>query len=393
MRRWLVFVVFAVACGGGKNTDGDGPDGGACAQDCGDQICSTTGECVDHGTCRSTDDCKPDTICSANLTCIPVGTCAADGDCGAGMKCDLASNMCVIGGCGGQLLDLTYVPPNLLLVLDRSCSMRTNLTGTQTSKWSAAVAALTSVLGTYSTDVRWGLTMFPDTTNNSCSQDAIPLPVANNNAAPISTLLDAALATTDPNYPDGPCVTNIDTGITQAATDPALADATHKSYVMLISDGAQAGCDLAGGDAGTETAIGNLFTMRDVATFVVGFGSGTDAAQLNTFAIAGGKPLAGATKYYQADTAAQLDQAFQSIAGLVVSCDYTVNPPPPDLAQTYVFYENTELVPRDPTHAAGWDYDPVTMTLTMYGSYCDRLKSKVVDDVDVVFGCPTPPIL
>lgn len=58
-----------------------------------------------------------------------------------------------------------------------------------------------------------------------------------------------------------------------------------------------------------------------------------------------------------------------------------------------MFYENTELVPRDTTHAAGWDYDPATMTLTMYGSYCDRLKTKVVDDVDVVFGCPTLPVL
>ncbi|MBA2539098.1 MAG: hypothetical protein H0V17_05635, partial [Deltaproteobacteria bacterium] len=161
----------------------------------------------------------------------------------------------------------------------------------------------------------------------------------------------------------------------------------------LISDGAQSGCSLGGGDAGTEASVADLFTNRDIPTFVVGFGSGTDAAELNTLATKGGTALAGTTKYYQADTPAQLDQAFQSIAGLIVSCDFLVDPAPTDLAQTFVFYENTELVPHDTTHGDGWDYDPATGTMTLYGTYCERLTTHEVDDVDVVFGCPTPPVL
>lgn len=337
-------------------------------------------------------NCPTGTFCSVTQTCIADGTCADDADCTAGMRCG-EDRTCSIGGCGGTLLDLTSVAPNMLLVLDRSCSMRAPLASTTTSKWVAAVGALQSVLADYATDVRWGLTMFPDKTNEACAQDAIPFPVGAANAGPISATLTSALATTDPLYPSGPCVTNIDTAIEQAATDPGLADPSRESYLMLISDGAQSSCNLGGGDAGTEAAIADLYTNRGIPTFVVGFGSATDAAELNKLAMLGGRPLAGTPRYYQADTAAQLDQAFQSIAGLVATCTFKVDPPPADLMRTYVFFDKTELVPHDPGHTAGWDYNPSSLMLTVYGSYCSRLEAKQVSDIDVVFGCPSPPIL
>ena len=321
------------------------------------------------------------------------GECLYDGDCGAGKKCDPASHTCSIGGCGGQLLDLAYVQPNVMLVLDRSCSMRHVLGTSTTTKWTAAVGALGDVLATHADQVRWGLTMFPDTTGAACSQDAIPLPVADHNATPITQMLTSALDVADPYYPDFPCVTNIDTGIAQAATDPALADTGRKSYLMLVTDGAQSDCAVGGGKAGLEAAVSALHTNRDISTFVVGFGSEVNAPELNKLATLGGAPLPGTTKYYQADTAAQLDQAFQSIAGLVVSCEYTVSPAPTNLDQTYVFYDKTELVPRDATHGAGWDYDPATMKVTFYGGYCSRLQAHTVTNLDVVFGCPSPPVL
>lgn len=79
--------------------------------------------------------------------------------------------------CGGQDLALAFHPANFLVVLDRSCSMKQVLAGTTTTKWTAAVAALHDALATYPDDLRWGMTMFPDTTGESCAQDAIPFPV------------------------------------------------------------------------------------------------------------------------------------------------------------------------------------------------------------------------
>jgi hypothetical protein len=293
--------------------------------------------------------------------------------------------------CGGEKLSLAYEPPNFLIVLDRSCSMdKVPAGGTQT-KWESAVAALEGLLNKYPTDIDWGLTLFPDRTNDACGQDAIPIPVAANNATAIKQLLNQALVPTNPYFPSNPCVTNIDTALQQATTDPALST-TKTSYLMLVTDGAQSACNLGGGDAGSEATVASL-AASGVKTFVVGFGGGVDAAQLDKLAIAGGAPLAGATKYYKADTAGQLQQAFQAIAGQVVSCEYTIDPAPPDVEQTFVWFENTTQVPRDPTHVDGWDYDVATLKLRFYGSYCDQLESKQVDDVDVIFGCPLPPLL
>ena len=296
--------------------------------------------------------------------------------------------------CGGQPLDLTYVPPNMGIILDRSCSMTKKLQGSQVTKWQAAVAALDHVLSSYATTVRWGLTMFPDTIGDACTQDESQMPIAAGQASAISTLLDASLDSSDTNYPKFPCVTNIDDGVARAALDPALTQSNRSSFLMLITDGAQSqGCDVGGGDAGTEAAIHDLYANRHIPTYVVGFGSQVDAAELTTLAVKGGVPASGATKYYSADTAADIDNVFQSIATQLVSCTYKVDQVPPDLDETYVVYSGNELVPRDTTHAAGWDYNATNMTITMYGSYCDRLKDHTVTHIDVTFGCPQPPIL
>jgi hypothetical protein len=322
----------------------------------------------------------------------PAPACFVDADCGLGKRCE--AGMCIDNNCGGETLDLTYVPPNLLLVVDRSCSMRQPPSATVTdSKWKIAVASIKHVINMYDVDIRWGLTLFPDITADSCTQQDFPFPLADGNGPGIKLLLSAALAAADPLYPDFPCVTNIDTGITQAATDPALTDPTRESYIMLVTDGAQsAGCTVGGGDAGSEAAVQQLFGAG-IKTFVIGFGGAVDAVQLDKLAVAGGAPQSGATKYYRADTAGELDQALSSIANQVVGCSYLVDPPPEDVAQTYVWFDATELVPRDPSHMAGWDYDPATQLITLYGAYCMRLKTHAVTKVDVIFGCPSPPVL
>lgn len=58
-----------------------------------------------------------------------------------------------------------------------------------------------------------------------------------------------------------------------------------------------------------------------VSTFVVGFGAGINATQMNKFAVAGGvsanDPTAPTRKYYQADDAKSLDAALATIAGAI----------------------------------------------------------------------------
>jgi hypothetical protein len=293
--------------------------------------------------------------------------------------------------CGGSAYNLTYVAPNLLFVIDRSCSMTQELEGSNETKWEAAVAAITNVLSTYNTQINWGMTLFPDTVGSACTQGAIPVPLGSDNAATISSMLTAALGSNDPLYPDNPCVTPIDTGLEQAATDPGLADPTRKSYLMLVTDGAQASCSAGGSDTGSENAVSTLESMG-VNTFVVGFGSKVDTTFLNALAALGGEALSGSNKFYQADTAADLEQAFTTIGQSVVSCDYAVDPAPPDPSQLYVWFDDVTMVPHDPTHMDGWDYSTTTQLLTLYGAACTSLQNHTVTSLEVMYGCPSPPI-
>jgi hypothetical protein len=128
----------------------------------------------------------------------------------------------------------------------------------------------------------------------------------------------------DPNFPNGPCVTNIDTAMEQATTEPALDDPERESYVLLLTDGKQAGCNQAGGDAGTLQIITDLRMNRNVPTFVVGFGDQVDPAQLNEFADAGGVPTNDMScdppcRFYMAEDGASLQTALDDIAKKV-SC-------------------------------------------------------------------------
>ena len=335
--------------------------------------------------------CEAPQTCSVVGDCIDEGTCKADGDCGAGTVCDEATEQCVPGGeCGGQEAKIEAVPPNLLIVLDRSCSME-DVVGSQT-KWEIAVAALNAMTTTFVDQIRFGLILFPDTIAPQCAQTEYPVPVAAGTEMAIQALLTSALATGDLYYPSGPCVTNIDTAVEQAAAEPALADPDRDSFVLLITDGKQAGCSAAGGDAGTLQIIGDMFAAG-VGTFVLGFGSGVDAAQMNQFAVAGGVPYNDpTTKYYQAEDQTSLDAVLTNIASQTIGCVFDLDEVPPNADEVFVFFDNTESIAKDTTHMEGWDYDPSTNQVTFYGDACAKLKAGEVTDVDIVFGCnvPTP---
>jgi hypothetical protein len=376
-------AVGFVACGSAQSDKGDLIPG--------DDPDSSTS--VDGGT--TTDDsgisvgCKPactgTQYCSVTNVCIEKGTCAGDGDCAAGMKCD-ATKKCIPGGdCGSQKAGAMAIPPNFLITLDRSCSM-TGKVGTLT-KWQIAVDSLTKMMTKYTGKIRFGLTMFPDTVKPDCAQGTIPFEPAVGNEPKISMLLKNALVATDPNFPDGPCVTNLDTGVEQASKSPTLTDKTRSNFVVLVSDGAQAGCNLAGGDAGSEKIIADMLT-RGIKTAVIGFGAGVDGAQLDKFAVAGGIPAAGATKYYKAEDATSLDAVLATIAGAALGCTYTLDKVPPDPNKIVVFFDGSKEIPKDGTN--GWTYDPTTNTITFHGTSCSALKGEMVKTLDIVLGCKGP---
>jgi hypothetical protein len=320
MSSWLragalmvgLVIGVAASCTAGSDGTGTGAAGGSGGAGGGDGGSGANGGSGGFIGDNCEPDCVPPQFCSVSGVCLDDGQCSDEGDCMPGAQC---SEEGVCTGC---------TPPNMLIVLDRSCSMKDDVMGTP--KWDLAVQALTLLTTEYVDEIRFGLTLFPDIDPPSCGQLDIEIPVGDGNEAAIQDLLAASLVENDPFYPDGPCVTNIDTAIEQAGTEASFNDTERPSYILLLTDGRQAGCNDAGGDNGTLQMITDYNQMRSIATFVVGFGGEVSPDDLNEFAVAGGYPandascMPDACQFYKAEDGTSLEAVLDAIAGQI-HCD------------------------------------------------------------------------
>jgi hypothetical protein len=377
--------------GGGGGASGASGTGGTGGLPGGGGTTGASGAGTGGGECAKDGDCGKDRVCSVTKRCIAQGSCATDLDCEMGETCDEA-NTCVPGGCGGEEFMVEPVDANAIIVLDRSCSMRQQGDPSGKSKWQLAVEAINNVTMSFADHIRWGLILFPDLAGMDCEQTpgAPHIPIGDGNASGISGLLTQALNPSDTLYPDGPCVTNIDTAVIQASADPALMDTMRSSYILLITDGRQSdSCRGNAADPDTEAAISSLAGLG-VGTFVISFGEMVDAPQLDEFARLGGHPNPDPmTDVYLSTDGPTLQAALDMIASSVIGCEYALAAPPENLDELYVFL-NDEPVVRDTTKMDGWDYDEATMQLTFYGPSCAGLQDGSLTDIDIVFGCPEP---
>jgi hypothetical protein len=395
MRTLLATMITIVvgACGpsgsgmsGGDDDDGDGNGGSdsgppaTCtnASDCGgDQVCSPDGNvCADDVPCSTAAECGNGGVCGEGGTCVPNetgGECVGTENCLEGETCN--DGHC---GCNGVAFQAEPVVPNMLIVFDRSNSMNQAGGGGKT-KWTIAKEALNVLLDDHGGNVRFGLDMFAS--NNDCNAGQINVGIGDNTAGMISnTIADASAASNTPIRSTMAALKNYN----------GLKDTAHPNYVLLITDGEESCSGLF--DPPPSTPVAQLRSQTpSIKTYVVGFGSGVSASQLNDIAVKGGTALAGPTKYYQANDAAQLSDALNTILGTVLSCTYTLDQVPEDLAELYV-YQDDAPISQDPTHANGWDYDPATGELTFYGAACDALEGGDVTDLAIVYGCPNPDV-
>ncbi|MGH7328940.1 MAG: vWA domain-containing protein, partial [Polyangiaceae bacterium] len=320
---------------------------------------------------------------------------------------DGGSNTCVPGGgCGSTKVASDIVPPNLLITLDRSCSMTGKIDvgdGGKVSKWVIAVGALDDLMKKYDGKIRFGLLMFPDPAlaaqsgSARCpmapSSEEVALGPGNETA--IADILDASSDAKSATYPDfGPCVTNIDSAMDRAGMDPGLYDSTRQSFVLLVTDGEQSGCSLGGGANGAIVAAHELLADAGVETFAIGFGGQANPQFLSEVAIEGGTALPDASfpnLFYNAADDVQLQAALDQIAKKTLGCELVLGSVPPDPSKLYVFVDGGDSVSRDPGHSNGWDYSSATNTVTFYGMICDSLKNGTVSDVQVVYGCNVAP--
>jgi hypothetical protein len=169
-----------------------------------------------------------------------------------------------------------------------------------------------------------------------------------------------------------------------------LDDAAHADYVLLMTDGLP-NCGSNGDDV--QKAVAALYSATpSVRTFVVGIGSETQSnpQTLDGWAQAGHTARMGTPAYYQANNITDLQSAFADIVSGVVSCTFQLGQAPDD-PSLLVAYIDGKAVPVDPQN--GMTYDAGSTSITFHGTSCDQVKSGSASSVDVVYGCPSPPIL
>ena len=302
--------------------------------------------------------------------------------------------------CGTVDRQSNKLPPDILIVLDRSGSMQQdpatgqNCTTPGCSKWDQTTSAINQVLGQTDTTVNWGLKLFG--TNNGCTvSNMTENPVMPMNAMAIQTRI--AGTTTGSNTPTR-------AGIQAATTYLAgLADPNPK-FILVATDGSPNcpatcsgnNCNMTPNPA-EEQAVVDAITAAagmNIKTFVVGIATASDPdadMTLTNMANAGGVPRMGTPSYYPVASQADLVTALGQIVTVAASCIFPIPNPPTNDGTTskgdiQVKGDNTVIPPLDPNN--GWTYTDAAMSgIELHGSACDMVKAGNIQTVTIVFNC------
>jgi hypothetical protein len=302
--------------------------------------------------------------------------------------------------CGAITSEATMLPPDILIVQDKSGSMAESPDGScmqncgNNSKWTQVTTALNTVIGMTDTTVNWGLKFFSD--NGTCGAAAAPgVGVKTGNANAISTLIGR----TSPSG-NTPTRAAIESGASylMGLTDP------NPKYLLLATDGlpnCPVGCETMSRpntmctmtdnpteDQAVATAVANALAAG-FPTFVVGVGMTGADATLNAVAQAGGVPqTGGSTSFYQVTDTASLVSVLNTILGKVATCTFSLPANPnANTSRDYidVFGDGTKIA-QDPTN--GWDYtDANHNAIQLHGSTCDAVMNNTIMKVTITFRC------
>jgi hypothetical protein len=381
---------------GNSGTSSTSVDGGSVEPGAGGNSsqASETGGQTGLGFGDCSEPCESPKRCSlASHTCLAPGACVADGDCPTGQTCNTTSMACEIGGeCGGVAFQIEGVPPNVLILLDRSGSMNGDADGD--TRWNVAKDAIDKVTTTLGDKIRFGLATYSSCLPGGCSAGSIVTPIAEGSSAEIRAFL---ASTVDERSSDGQGLTSdgklkylCDSGKSETSTgkslsalvgEPSLLDAFRSNAVILLTDGKEN--DDCRGDCDGPCGAKRLLTQSPpVKTYVIGLGVNADA--VDAIAEAGGT-----SRSIPTTNLAELSNAFDQIAVSVASCDYVLTSAPPNAEDLFVFFnDDPAQVPRNDVD--GWSYAPSDRAFKFHGTACEQVKSGAAKNIDIVYGCPRP---
>lgn len=324
--------------------------------------------------------------------------------------------------CLSDTFEAEVEPANLLFQIDVSGSMNCApedsgcgvADPTPGSRWEVFKTQLTGALDTLPETSSVGLMHYP-TGKGTFSGDptgCVPQ-TADVPLAPLSTSKPLVTAELAQIVPQGGTPTH--DAVTAALAQLEQAAGTGAGFLVLATDGQAtfcAGCDLF--CTSDELAADNEILVQEVAaaasmgirTFVLGApGSEAYRGILSRVAAAGqtsvspGCSDAGPTYcHYDMTTApdfgAALSDALLAVGSKALSCVYDIPPQDGTFDPTLVNVQlssgsDTQTIPKDTSHQAGWDYSADQQQVILYGAACDEAKAALNGSITILYGCPT----
>lgn len=320
------------------------------------------------------------------------------------------------GLCGNQIHQIISDTPNIYFLLDASGSMSAEVPGgaTRYERVQDAAVDLVRNLGPL---ISVGAGVFPldASSGDSCHLGGEVLSVRPGDAyvegqgdGPTTKAFRNAISLVP--YGGTPI------SATLVELTPVLQELPGKTIVVLATDGGpncnfdaecppeecmpyvegqcDASCCEPGGPAGPTGCVDRADTVAAVAAlaqaginvYVVGIpGSELYGDVLDDMALAGGAPQFVSPFYYKVDNLDTLGSVLAEIAGVVISCEFDLQDPPPEQDKTNVYLDK-ELIPY--SESSGWRWKTDTV-VELTGDACQRVKSGKVRQVQIVSGCPT----
>lgn len=290
----------------------------------------------------------------------------------------------------------TPLPPEILIVLDRSQSMRNDVTdqgcgpgsnedcGPQ-SKWTQMTAAINQAVATSQATTRWGIKFFAN--GDSASACDVTPGAAGTAVAPAlnsAAAISAAIAGTGPKT--GTPTTLAET----AAADylRALPDPNPK-FILLATDGRPTcnGGIVTQDDSSSAINAVSAAAASDIKTFVVGIatlGTGVADQTLNMMADAGGEAQAGNTRYFPVASTKDLVSVIQKIQGIAaLTCTYDLGGQPTDSSSVRVLIDGQQIE----SSADTWTFKNDNKTIQLMGATCAGVMNMTVQKVEILLPC------
>ena len=292
------------------------------------------------------------------------------------------------------------IPPDMLIILDRSTSMQDLFV----DRWGPSVSGIKRITASLEDVIDFGLMKFPGGGNCTasaldpigqlacqnqaqCAAGSLDVPIAANSAAAIAAALDnVQLVASTPTAATLQAAHSL-LGNQFVTPDQQQAPA----YVLLVTDGAP-NCGTGGFGLpvllanDVQASVDQVASMAQdgIKTFVLGYGTKSDpglSAALDRMAVAGNT---GDAAHRAIEDEASLVAAFEEIAGRAVSCEYVLETAPSDPKYVLVELDQTALALGSPD---GWSMSADQLHVTLEGSACAMLKGGGLHDLTVTVQC------